>query len=127
MDPDALALHQVHPAKLAVDVTAGLADTRSPSGCGETGDGFVIFSDAPWLQSFRGGAVAELVLRGQTRPVHGQVVDDPARIGVFMRNVMSAGTPGRQLGLSMPAGQVITDDEAAAVRTVLLLRPAPAG
>jgi hypothetical protein len=24
MDPDALALHQVHPAKLAVDVTAGL-------------------------------------------------------------------------------------------------------
>lgn len=98
-----------------------------PVGVWETGDGFVIFSDAPWLRNFRGGAVAELVLRGQTRPVHGQVVDDPARIGAFMRNVMSAGTPARQLGLSMPAGHVITDDEAAAVRSVLLLRPAPAG
>ena len=43
-----------------------------PVGVWESGDGFVIFSDAPWLQNFRGGAVAELVLRGQTRPVHGK-------------------------------------------------------
>jgi hypothetical protein len=96
-----------------------------PVGVWPMDEGLVIFSDAPWLQNLRGGASAELVLRGRTRTVHGELIEDPSRVGARMRRVLDAGTSARQLGLSVPAGHVVTDQEAAAMRTALLLHPSP--
>jgi hypothetical protein len=125
-------MRRVLPSRLGTRVPLGLLRVTGrrtgrryeiPVGVWPTDEGMVIFTDAPWLQNFRGGASAQLVLRGRTHTVHGELVDDPARIGAWMRRVLAPGTSARQLGLSVPAGHVVTDQEAAAVRKVLLLHP----
>jgi hypothetical protein len=91
-----------------------------PVGVWPVDEGLVIFTDAPWLQNFRGGADAELVLRGQTRAMHGEVVDDASRVGPWLRGVLAGNAP-RQVGLSVPPGHTVSDEEAAAVRKAVLL------
>ncbi|HEU4348055.1 MAG TPA: hypothetical protein VFR35_09725 [Actinoplanes sp.] len=91
-----------------------------PVGVWPVKEGLVVFTDAPWLQNFRGGADAELVHRGQAQPVHGEVVEDASRIGPWLRGVLASGK-ARQVGLSVTQGHTISDEEAAAVRKALLL------
>lgn len=83
----------------------------------------VVLANAPWVANFRGGAEAELVRRGRTEPVRGELVEDPARIGAFMRAVLDGGRPARGLGLSMPNGYRPSDDEAASVRKAIVFTP----
>ena len=92
-----------------------------PVGVWPVDEGLVVFTDAPWLQNFRGGADAELVHRGQTRAVHGEVVEDSSRIGPWLRGVLAAGTAPRQVALSVPPEHTVSDEEAAALRRALLL------
>jgi len=94
-----------------------------PIGVHDVEGGMVVFSDARWMANFRGGAHAELVRGGRTVAVGGELVDDPARVGSLLREVLDAGTPPRRLGLSMPAGHRPSDQEAAAVRQAVLLTP----
>ena len=94
-----------------------------PVGVWPVTEGMVVFTDAPWLGNFRGGTDAELVHRGKTHRMYGQTVDDPARIGGWMRAVLATGVNPNQVGISVPAGHTLSDDEAARLRTAVLLVP----
>jgi hypothetical protein len=95
-----------------------------PIGVWPVDEGLVVFTDARWLQNFRGGAAAELVVNGRARRVQGEVVDDPSRVGPWLRAAI-AKSSARMLGLSMPDGHTVTDQEAVALRKALLLRETP--
>lgn len=94
-----------------------------PVGVWPVDEGVVVFTDAPWLHNFAAGAEAELVHRGRTQHVYGRVVDDPARIGTWMRGVLATGVKPNRVGIALPPGHTITDDEAAALRKAVLLVP----
>jgi hypothetical protein len=88
-------------------------------------EGLVVFTDAGWLHNFRGGAPAELVQHGRARPVYGDVIEDPSRVGPWLRAAVTKAS-ARQVGLAVPDGHTISDAEAVAVRKALLLRDPPA-
>ena len=94
-----------------------------PVGPWPVSEGMVVFTDAPWLNNFAGGRDAELVYRGRTERVVGQVVDDPARVGAWMRGVLATGVKPSYVGISLPPGHTLTDEEAGALRKAVLLSP----
>ena len=94
-----------------------------PVGVWTVDEGMVVFTDATWLANFSGGTEAELVHRGKTQRVYGRTVDDPARIGRWMRGVLATGVNPNQVGIAIPRGHTITDSEAAALRRAILLVP----
>ena len=120
----------VLPSKLGARVPLGLLRVTGrrtgrryaiPVGVWPVDEGMVVFTSAPWLENFRGGASAELVLQGRARPVRGEVIEDPTRVGPWLRAALARTSP-RQLGLSVAAGHTVTDDEAASMRRAVLLR-----
>lgn len=94
-----------------------------PVGVWPVDEGMVVFTDAPWLKNFRGGTDAELVHKGKTQRVYGQTVDNPARVGGWMRSILATGVNPNQVGISVPPGHTLTDAEAARLRTAVLLVP----
>lgn len=94
-----------------------------PVGVFKVDEGTVVFSDARWNKNFSGGADAELLHHGKTQRVYGQMIEDPARIGNWMRSVLATGVNPNQVGIAVPAGHTITDTEAAALRKAILLVP----
>ena len=88
-------------------------------------DGTVLFTDAAWALNFRGGAEAELVRGGRRRRVRGELAEEGARVGPWLREVLAAGSSARLLGLAIRRGHVPTDEEAAAVRRAVLLTELP--
>ena len=94
-----------------------------PVGVFTVHEGTVVFTEAKWLKNFSGGAEAELVYRGKTQRVYGQAIEDPARIGGWMRSVLATGVNPNQVGIAVPAGHTITDSEAASLRKAILLVP----
>lgn len=93
-----------------------------PVGVHRVPEGQVVFTDAPWRLNFRGGADAELVLGGRTTAVHGELVEDAARVGPLLRAVLDSGVAPRRVALQVAAGHRPTDEECAAVRQAVLLR-----
>jgi len=87
----------------------------------------VVFTESAWAANFRGGAPVEIVRRGRSSHGHGELVTDPAAVGPAIRSVLAGGTSQRMIGIAVEAGHQPTDDELAAVRRAVLLRPAPAG
>ena len=51
------------------------------------------------------------------------IIEDAAQAGRIVRSIVDAGTPPRQFGVTMPPGHRLTDDEVAALRTIILLTP----
>ena len=94
-----------------------------PVGVFPVDEGTVVFTDGKWLRNFSGGADAELVHRAKTQRVYGQTIEDPARIGGWMRKVLASGVNPNQVGIAVPAGHTVTDSEAAALRKAILLVP----
>lgn len=94
-----------------------------PVGVHDAPDGPVVLTPSRWGENFRGGADAELVRHGRSTPVRGVIIEDAAQAGRIVRSIVDAGTPPRQFGVKMPAGHRLTDDEVAALRTIILLTP----
>jgi hypothetical protein len=63
------------------------------------------------------------VRHGRSTPVRGVIIEDAAQAGRIVRSIVDAGTPPRQFGVKMPPGHRLTDDEVAALRTIILLTP----
>lgn len=95
-----------------------------PVGVHEVAGQRLVFTDAPWRLNFRGGAPAELLSGGRLTTVHVRLVEDPAEVGALFRAAFAAGTTPAQIALDVPPGHQPSDDEFAARRNVLVLRPA---
>lgn len=95
-----------------------------PVGVHEVGGTLVVFTEAGWAANFAGGAAAELVRGGRRTAVHGVLVREPAQVGAWLRAALSAAPSPRRVGLSVPDGYVIGDEEAARLRHAIRLDPA---
>jgi hypothetical protein len=95
-----------------------------PVGVHEVEGALVVFTPARWAANFEGGAVAELVRGGRCTAVRGVLVREPAQVGTWLRAALSAAPSPRRVGLSVPDGYVIDDEEAARLRHAIRLDPA---
>lgn len=83
----------------------------------------VVFTDGGWMVNFREGADVEIVRRGRTTVAHGLLVTDPGYVGPAIRGALDAGTSTTMLGLAIDRGHRPTDEELAAVRSAIVIRP----
>jgi hypothetical protein len=84
----------------------------------------VVLTPAGWAANFDGGAPAELVEGGRQTAVRGVLVREPAQVGAWLRAALAAAPSPRRVGLSVPEGYVIGDEEAARLRRAIRLDPA---
>jgi hypothetical protein len=96
-----------------------------PIGIYDYQDAQVVFSEAPWVANFLGGAPVEVVRRGHTTTAYGEVVSDPGYVGPAIRAALDAGTSTTMLGLAIDRGYQPTDNELSAVRKAVVIRPHP--
>lgn len=94
-----------------------------PVGVHDVEGALVVLTPARWAANFEGGAAAELVRAGKRTPVRGVLVQDPAQVGAWLRAALAAAQSPRQVGLAVPEGYVIGDDEAARLRSAIRLDP----
>ena len=92
-----------------------------PCGIYDCAAGEVAFTDGAWAANIRGGVDVELVRGGRARHVHAELVEDGARVGPWLREVLAAGASARILGIVVPKDHRLTDAEAAELRRAVLL------
>lgn len=95
-----------------------------PVGVHEIEGALVVFTPARWAANFEGGAPAELVRAGKRTSMRGVLVQDPAQVGPWLRAALTSAPSPRQVGLAVPEGYVIGDEEAARLRSAIRLDPA---
>ena len=79
-----------------------------------------VFTSRPWRLNFEGGREVEVAMKGRTRRGTGTLVADPEQVATALNHVFAAGSKPRDLGLSMPAGHVVTAADARAVGRELI-------
>ena len=94
-----------------------------PVGVHDVDGTLVVFTPAGWGVNFEGGAPAQLVRAGRRIAVRGVLVHDPAQIGAWLRAALAAARSARRVGLEVPQGYVIGDEEAARLRHAIRLDP----
>ena len=67
------------------------------------GTAFVV-TPASWRTNFAGGRSATVRHGGEVQPMVGTLVTDAAEVAEAVQAVLDNGTPGRQMGLRIPAG-----------------------
>lgn len=87
----------------------------------------VVFTDSAWAENFRNGASLEMVRGGRTMPADGELVTDPGYIGPAIRATIDSGTSLAMLGLAIDRGHRPSDEELAAVRRAVVIRPQTPG
>ncbi|MGK5558298.1 hypothetical protein ACSNOI_42535 [Actinomadura kijaniata] len=99
------------------------------------GDGIAALTASGWRHNFRGGHEVEVLHRGRTRPMRGELVEDPATVGeVYVRRIAELGPrrAQRELGLRINVERVPTVEEMAEASerqgfSVIMLREAHDG
>jgi hypothetical protein len=70
-----------------------------------------VFTPATWRANFAGGRDAEVWQGGRRRTLHGRLVTDPATVADLLTDAIARGTKPGSVGLKMPKGHRLTDDD----------------
>ena len=99
---------------------------RVPVGWHVVQDAGVVITPAPWRANFAGGLEVTVHHRGRALRCVGTLDTEPGAVAGALNELLASGTNPRFLGLVVPAGRTLVDEDAAAVHRALI-RFAPSG
>lgn len=84
---------------------------RVPAGWYDAEGVRVVISPASWRANFVNGAPVVVHYRGRAQPMIGTLVSDPTEVAKDIRAVLAEGVRASQIGLEIPAGHALTQND----------------
>jgi hypothetical protein len=85
-----------------------------------------VSTDAPWAANFQGGAPVQVTAAGRRWSGRGVLLESPPETARVLRAVLATSS-ARAMGLVLPPGRDVTDDELCGLRRIVRITAAEAG